>query len=427
MLFKELWLIEPILKALEIEWYETPTPIQQKAIPIILAKKDIIWCAQTGTWKTAAFAIPTIQLLSNTKDLTKPRVIKSLILTPTRELAIQIEDSFKAYWKFTKIRHTVIFGWVWQARQVEALKQWVDVLVATPGRLLDLMNQWYVNLKHIEIFILDEADRMLDMWFVNDVKKILTKIPTRRQSLFFSATMSKEIWILADTILNNPEKVEITPVSTTAETINQNVYFVSKSDKKNLLAHILKDPEIKQALVFTRTKHWADRVVKELSWKWIMAEAIHWNKSQNARQRALNNFKIWDTRILIATDIAARWIDIDELGYVFNYDLPNESETYVHRIWRTWRAGNSWCAFSFCDEEEKKHLLEIQKLIWKQIPVIEDHPFPLISWSFMAENYSKNKVNPRNKTQRKKVSPEASENKSSRPNNFRRNRNKKTS
>lgn len=398
MLFKELDIIEPILKALEIQWYEKATPIQEKAIPLILKKRDVIWCAQTWTWKTAAFAIPTIQLLYNNKSTSKERLIKTLILTPTRELAIQIEENFIAYSKFTNLKNTVIFGWVNQWKQTNKLKEWVDILVATPGRLLDLMNQWFVNLKHIEIFILDEADRMLNMGFINDVKKVIAKIPTNRQSLFFSATMPDEIRELADSILKNPIKVEVTPESSTVDKINQNILFVSKNDKKNLLHYLLQDKEIKSALVFTRTKHWADKVVKELASNNIIAEAIHGNKSQNARQRALNNFKSWETRVLIATDIAARWIDIDELGHVFNYDLPNEPETYVHRIGRTWRAWLDGKAYSFCNEEEKEYLIDIQNLIKKTIPVIDEHPYPLSSWNSLDIDVKKKKPKQKNRT-----------------------------
>lgn len=390
-------LIEPIQKALTLEWYTTPTPIQAKAIPLILERKDIIGIAQTGTGKTAAFAIPTLQILDWIKKSAHPdpQAIKSLILTPTRELAIQIQESFSAYWKYLHLKHAVIFWWVSQFNQVNQLKRWVDILVATPGRLLDLINQGFIDLKHVEIFILDEADRMLNMGFINDVKKIITKIPKKRQSLFFSATMPKEISSLADSILTNPVKVEVTPVSSTTEKVAQSIYFVSKNDKKHLLAHLLQDAkEIQSALVFTRTKHGADRVVKELAGKWIIAEAIHGNKSQNARQRALENFKSRKTRVLIATDIAARWIDVDNLSHVFNYDLPNESETYVHRIGRTGRAGANGKAFSFCDEDEKPYLKDIQKLIGKSVPIIDEHPYPLASGNSMIINIPRAKSQP---------------------------------
>lgn len=378
MLFTDLHLIEPILKALEKEWYKSPTPIQERAIPYILEWRDVLGSAQTGTGKTAAFAIPTLQILSREKETSNvPRVIKALILTPTRELAIQIEESFTSYWKNLWLRHAVIFGWVSQFSQVEKLRKWVDILVATPGRLLDLMNQWYISFKNLEIFILDEADRMLNMGFINDVKKILTKLPDKKQTLFFSATMPKEILGLANSILVNPVKVEVAPVSSTADTVKQAIYFVSKSNKKLLLIDLLKDTSIASVLVFTRTKHWADRVVKDLERAWIIAEAIHGNKSQNARQRALNNFKSKQTRVLIATDIAARWIDVDDLSHVINYELPNESETYVHRIGRTGRAGLNGTALSFCEQEENEYLQDIQKLIWRTIDVVEDHPYAI--------------------------------------------------
>lgn len=378
MLFKDLHIIPPILKALEREKYLKATPIQEKAIPHILAWKDVMWAAQTGTGKTAAFAIPILQLLSREKELSNTsRNIKCLVLTPTRELAIQIEENFLSYGKWLWLRHCVIFGGVSQHSQVLKLKKWVDIVVATPGRLLDLMNQWYVDLHKVEIFTLDEADRMLNMWFINDVKKVITKLPVKRQTLLFSATMPKEILSLAHSILINPISIEVTPVSSTAETVKQSVYFVSKNDKKNLLTHLLKNTKIKAILVFTRTKHWADRVVKELAMVWVVAEAIHGNKSQNARQRALNNFKWGQTRVLIATDIAARGIDVVELWHVINYDLPNEPETYIHRIWRTWRAWLFWNAYSFCNQEEVEYLLDIQKLIGKSIDVVHEHPFAI--------------------------------------------------
>jgi len=378
MLFKDLNLIDPILKALEKKWYKNPTPIQEKSIPHILKWKDLLGAAQTWTGKTAAFAIPTLQLLARESKLeNRWRTIKTLVLTPTRELAIQIEENFTEYSENLNIKNMVLFGWVKQGAQVRKLKSWVDILIATPGRLLDLMQQWYINLKHVEIFILDEADRMLDMWFINDVKKVLKELPAKKQTLFFSATMPKEIDTLASSILKNPIKVEVTPVSSTADKVKQKVYFVTKSSKINLLIDILQDTKITSVLVFTRTKHWADKVVKLLEKVNIIAQAIHWNKSQNARQRALTNFKSGETRVLIATDIAARWIDIDELSYVINYDLSNEPETYVHRIWRTGRAGNSWLAITFCDQEEYSYLKDVQKLIWKKIDVEENHPFVL--------------------------------------------------
>lgn len=397
MLFKDLNLISPILKALESEWYSTSTPIQEKAIPHILEWKDVLGCAQTWTGKTAAFAIPTLQILSRERETSNvsSRTIKSLILTPTRELAIQIEESFLAYGKNLKIRSAVIFGWVNQHSQVNKLKSWLDVLVATPGRLLDLMNQWFVDLKKVEIFILDEADRMLNMWFINDVKKVLAKLPSKKQTLFFSATMPKEILTLANSILVNPIKIEVAPVSSTADTVKQSVYFVSKQDKKHLLVELLKNPEMTSVLVFTRTKHWADKVVKDLEKAGIISEAIHGNKSQNARQRALWNFKSWTTRVLVATDIAARGIDIDDLSYVINYDLSNEAETYVHRIWRTGRAWLNWNAMSFCDQEEFEYLKDIERLISRKIDIVENHPFALrISNSIHAASPKKSTKRP---------------------------------
>ena len=379
MIFDELQLIEPLLKALKNEGYTTPTPIQEKAIPIVLKRQDLLGCAQTGTGKTAAFAIPILQILCQEPPAERgQKPIRALILTPTRELAIQIDESFAAYGRFVSLRHLVIFGGVSQHHQVEALKRGVDILVATPGRLLDLMNQNIINLSQIKLFVLDEADRMLDMGFVHDVKRVIAKLPARRQSLFFSATMPPEIVTLADSILTNPAKVEVTPVSSTADTIRQSLYFVEKNNKKDLLIHLLqKDKAIVTALVFTRTKHGADKVVKDLVKEGIMAEAIHGNKSQNARQKALTNFKAQTTRVLVATDIAARGIDIDELSTVVNYELPNIPETYVHRIGRTGRAGASGVSMSFCDAEEKDFLRDIQKLIGKTIPVVDEHPYPM--------------------------------------------------
>ena len=377
MSFKNLNLIEPLLAALKTEGYETPTPIQEQSIPVILEKKDLLGCAQTGTGKTAAFALPILQLLSENTRPRHERSIGALILSPTRELAIQIGESFAAYGKHTDIRHQVIFGGVSAFNQINELKKGTDVLVATPGRLLDLVNQKVVNLHRIQLFVLDEADRMLDMGFINDVKKIITKIPVKRQTLFFSATMPNEIAGLANSILNNPVKVEVTPVSSTAEKITQAVYSVDKKDKPALLIHLLKDKSLDTVLVFTRTKHGADRLVKSLQKANVTAEAIHGNKSQNARQNALNGFKAGRLRVLVATDIAARGIDVDELKYVINFELPNQPETYVHRIGRTGRAGLSGTAWSFCDWEEKPYLADINKLTGQSIPVVQDHPYPL--------------------------------------------------
>ena len=378
MLFSELDIIQPILDAVDKQGYTTPTPIQEQSIPPILDGKDVLGSAQTWTGKTAAFAIPTLQILSREKDLGNvSNNIKCLILTPTRELAIQIEESFNDYGVSLKLKHAVIFGWVNQNPQVRKLKAWVDILIATPGRLLDLIGQWYIDLSHLEIFTLDEADRMLNMWFINDVKKVIKLLPQKRQNLFFSATMPKEIVHLADSILVDPIKVEVAPVSSTADSVDQAVLFVTKNDKKLLLAQVLQNKKMTSVLVFSRTKHGADRVVRELSRTSISAAAIHGNKSQNARQKALADFKSGKIRVLVATDIAARWIDIDELMFVINYDLPNEPETYVHRIWRTGRAWKDGVAISFCNEEEFEYLLDIEKLISKKIRRIESHPYAI--------------------------------------------------
>lgn len=371
--FKQLSIIDPILKAVAEEGYTTPTPIQQQAIPIVLQRKDLLGCAQTGTGKTAAFAIPIIQLWDEQKS--RAPGIKVLILTPTRELAIQINESFAAYGKHTQLRHTLIFGGVSQLHQTNELKSGVDVLVATPGRLLDLMGQGYIKLDKLQIFVLDEADRMLDMGFIHDVKKVIAKLPVKRQTLFFSATMPPEIQRLADVLLTNPAKVEVTPPSSTVDRITQQLYFVNKKEKPGLLLHLLEEVAIKSILVFTRTKHGANKVVKILEQHHIKAAAIHGNKSQSARQAALTDFKSGSLRVLVATDIAARGIDIDELGYVINFDLPDVPETYVHRIGRTGRAGNSGIAVSFCCVEEKDELREIQKVIKKNIPVVAEHTF----------------------------------------------------
>jgi ATP-dependent RNA helicase RhlE len=378
MQFNSLNIIEPILKSLEKEGYTNPTPIQAQAIPIVLQGTDLLGCAQTGTGKTAAFAIPILQLLSANRTNDKKKKIRSLIITPTRELAIQIDESFKTYGRYTGLTCTVIYGGVNQFQQTSSLQRGVDILVATPGRLLDLMNQGFISLKDIEFFVLDEADRMLDMGFIHDVKRIISVLPHRRQSLFFSATMPPEIIKLAHTILQKPKKVEVTPSASTVDIIQQFAFFVDKGNKNSLLLDVLKDTNIKTALVFTRTKHGADKVVKILLKHNIKAEAIHGNKAQNARQRALTNFKAQTTRVLVATDIAARGIDVDDLEYVINYEIPNIAETYVHRIGRTGRAGAKGTSFSFCDAEEKVWLRDIEKLINKRIPVIDNHPFPLM-------------------------------------------------
>lgn len=403
MKFEQLNLIEPILKALSEEGYTSPTPIQEQTIPFLLEKKDVLGCAQTGTGKTAAFAIPILQLLHESKNsYAGKRIIKALIVTPTRELAIQIGESFDAYGKYTGIKNTVIFGGVSQHAQTNRLNSGVDVLIATPGRLLDLIAQGFIKLSHIELFVLDEADRMLDMGFIHDVKKLLKLLPQKRQSLFFSATMPPAILNLAGTILNDPEKVEVAPVSSTADTIQQSVYFVAKSDKPKLLVHLLDNPEIETVLVFTRTKHGADRVSKTLNKKNIKADAIHGNKAQNARQRALSDFKEKKIRVLVATDIAARGIDVDELKYVINFDIPNIPETYVHRIGRTGRAGSEGSSFSFCEQEEKAYLKDIQKLINQSIPVEEEHPFAIDSaMPFQKTNPPKKAAEHREKLQKK--------------------------
>jgi len=380
MKFENLNIIQPILRALKEEGYETPTPIQDQSIPAILQRRDILGSAQTGTGKTAAFAIPILQIFNEEQKFDRgPRKIKCLIVTPTRELAIQIGESFEAYGKYLNIKHTVIFGGVNQHSQTKKLQTGVDILIATPGRLLDLMNQRYVDLQYIKIFTLDEADRMLDMGFIHDVKKIIAKLPQKKQSLFFSATMPPVIVDLTKNLLVNPIKVEVAPVSSAAETVQQKLYHVDKSNKRDLLIHVLKEKEIRSALIFTRTKHGADKVARFINQAGINAEAIHGNKSQNARQKALSNFKTKRTRILVATDIAARGIDIDDLSHVINYEIPNVPETYVHRIGRTGRAGASGIALSFCDLEEKSYVRDVEKLLNTSIPIVTEHPFHLVS------------------------------------------------
>ncbi|MCL9804428.1 DEAD/DEAH box helicase [Flavobacterium amniphilum] len=370
MTFKKINIIEPILKALEEEKYSVPTPIQQQAIPVILKGNDIMGCAQTGTGKTAAFAIPILQQLAN-RPAKQPNVIRTLILTPTRELAIQISDNFTCYGRYLQLKHTLIFGGVSQFHQVKALRKGSDILIATPGRLLDLMSQKEIDLSNLEIFVLDEADRMLDMGFVYDVKKIVASLPAKRQTLLFSATMPDSIKKLAGKILSNPEYVSVDPVSSTAQSVTQSVYFVEKQDKEKLLANILDDASISRSLVFTRTKHGANKLVEKLSRKGISAAAIHGNKSQNARQKALADFKLNSLRVLVATDIASRGIDIDELPHVVNFDLPEVPETYVHRIGRTGRGGKSGTAITFCSTDEKSDLKNIEKLIGVSLTVSE--------------------------------------------------------
>jgi ATP-dependent RNA helicase RhlE len=375
--FNNLQLIEPLLQALSKEGYSIPTPIQQQAIPAILQKRDLLGCAQTGTGKTAAFTIPVLQLMHQQRQQLQQRQhhIQTLILTPTRELAIQIGESIAAYGRFLPFRYKVIFGGVPQYSQVQAIRSGVDIIIATPGRLLDLMQQRIISLSDIQYFILDEADRMLDMGFVHDVKRIIARLPVKRQTLFFSATMPNEIKQLAAILLTNPVKVEVTPESPTVEIIQQSVYFVEKQNKQSLLIQLLNDKTIETVLVFTQMKHSADKLARSLNKAGIQAEAIHGNKSQNARQDALKNFKNRRTRVLVATDIAARGIDIDELTHVLNYELPNIPETYVHRIGRTGRAGAGGTAISFCDWSEKTFLTDIQRLIKKMIPVVKGHAF----------------------------------------------------
>ncbi|MGB0864477.1 MAG: DEAD/DEAH box helicase [Saprospiraceae bacterium] len=376
MTFKELHLVEPILKALDDQGYTTPTPIQEQSIPILLRGKDLLGCAQTGTGKTAAFSIPILQNIFLDKERNiRNRKVKALIVTPTRELAIQIYDNFEAYAKYTNIKSTVIFGGVKQGKQTDALRRGVDVLVATPGRLLDLISQGFITLRDIDYLVLDEADQMLDMGFIHDIKKIIAKLPVRRQSLFFSATMPPAIVKLSRQILGEFDTVTIKPKQATAERVEQAIYFVTKRNKIKLLKHLIITKEVNSTLVFSRTKHGADKIVKLLRRDEIYAEAIHGNKSQNARQRALGNFKKGKTTVLVATDIAARGIDVSELELVVNYDLPNVPETYVHRIGRTGRASASGEAVSFCNMEERAYLKTIQKLIRQTIPVVEEHPF----------------------------------------------------
>ncbi|MDR0797006.1 MAG: DEAD/DEAH box helicase [Tannerella sp.] len=370
MTFKELNISEPILKALTDKEYETPTPIQERAIPIALSGQDLLGIAQTGTGKTAAFAIPVIQKLNQPQPKGQKREIKALVLTPTRELAIQIDECFRDYSKYTDLRHTVIFGGVNQSPQVDKLKKGVDILIATPGRLLDLIAQKHVTLAHIRHFILDEADRMLDMGFIHDIKRLLPILPKRKQTLFFSATMPTAIVTLSKSILHNPAKVEVTPVASVVDTIEQYIYFVEKPEKKDLLINLLKKDKKKPALIFSRTKHGADKIARVLGKAGIGSVAIHGNKSQNARQRALSDFKSNGIQALIATDIAARGLDIDHLELVINYDLPDVAETYVHRIGRTGRAGNAGTALTFCAQDERVMLKDIQKLTGKKLNTI---------------------------------------------------------
>jgi len=374
MLFENLDIIKPILKAIKEEGYTKPTPIQEQAIPNILKGKDLLGCAQTGTGKTAAFAIPVLQnVFSEQKTEKGIKPIRALILAPTRELAIQIGESFTSYGKYMSVNNLVIYGGVAQIGQTRAIKRGVDILIATPGRLIDLVNQKYIDIKNVKYFVLDEADRMLDMGMVNDVKRIIAMFPKVRQNMLFSATMPKEILTLVNSILKDPIKIEVTPVSSTIDTITQGLYFVSKGQKKHLLINLLKDNAISSALVFSRTKRGANMITKDLIDVGIEAQAIHGNKSQNARQLALSSFKEGKIRVLVATDIAARGIDVDEISHVINFDLPEVPETYVHRIGRTGRAGQKGIALSFCADEEKDYLKGIEKLIRKKIPLVEEH------------------------------------------------------
>ncbi len=376
MTFQQLQLSKNILRSLSEQNYEQPTEIQAKAIPVGLSGRDILGSAQTGTGKTAAFALPIIQNLLERGSGHDARPIRALVVTPTRELALQIGESFTAYAQYTTLRNTVIFGGVPQTAQVQAIERGVDVLIATPGRLLDLMDQGVFTLRDIEFFVLDEADRMLDMGFIHDIRKIIAVLPKKRQSLFFSATMPDNILSLSKQILTDPVKIAVDPVSSTADTIRQMLYTTNKKSKKDLLLHLLKDPELDQVLLFSRTKHGADRIVRDLRKRKILCAAIHGDKTQGQRQRALSEFKEGRIRVLVATDIAARGIDIEKLGYVINFDIPNESETYVHRIGRVGRAGEKGIALSLCEPEENAYIRDIEKLIGKKIPLNQDHPFP---------------------------------------------------
>ncbi|TGD59836.1 DEAD/DEAH box helicase [Flavobacterium humi] len=377
MLFEDLSLSKSIQRAVFEEGYTNPTPIQEQAIPVILAGQDLIGCAQTGTGKTAAFAIPIIHNLHRIVGSSKKeKLIRTLVVTPTRELAIQIGESFDTYGKYTNLRQLTVFGGVSQIPQVDQLKKGVDILIATPGRLLDLHKQGFIDLNHLHHLVLDEADQMLDMGFINDVKKIIKLTPNNRQTLLFSATMPIAIRELAEMFLTDPETVQVSPVSSTIDTVDQRIYFVEKSDKRQLLYHIIRNEKLSNILVFSRTKHGADNVVKALRKQGLSAEAIHGDKSQNARQRALDNFKNKETNILVATDIAARGIDIEQLPFVINFDLPNIPETYVHRIGRTGRAGNGGIAISFCGKDEEPYWKDIIKLTKAKVTTIEEHPYP---------------------------------------------------
>lgn len=386
MTFEQLKISAPILKALNEKQYDKPTPIQEKAIPLVLERLDLLGCAQTGTGKTAAFSIPIIQLIDQIEshDQEKP-TLRSLIVTPTRELAIQIGENIGKYAQYTKVRHTVIFGGVKQGGQTEVLKRGVHILVATPGRLLDLIDQGYISLDTIKIFVLDEADRMLDMGFIHDIKRLLKLLPDKRQSLFFSATMPDNIIELSRRILNNPRKVEAGVVSSAAETVEQYLYYTNRDKKKDLLLYILKNPKLDQVLLFSRTKHGSDRIARNLKKANVKAAAIHGDKAQNQRQKVLGQFKDGQIRVLVATDIAARGIDINKLKYVVNYDIPDVPETYVHRIGRSGRAGEAGTAISICEPEENSSIKDIEKLIGREIRVVSEHPFPQTDQAMNAE------------------------------------------
>ncbi len=411
MTFNDLKLYNNIQQALEEEGYTNPTPIQEQAIPEILLGQDLVACAQTGTGKTGAFAIPILNLIHRiVGSAKKAKHIRTLVVTPTRELAIQIDESFKTYGKYTNVKSLVIFGGVNQVPQVNELKMGIDVLIATPGRLLDLHKQGFIDLDHMHHLVLDEADQMLDMGFINDVKKIIKLTPSNRQTLLFSATMPIAIRELADTFLTRPKYISVTPISSTAENVSQKVYFVNKDDKRLLLKQLIIQESLSNALVFTRTKHGADNIVKVLKKASIKAEAIHGDKSQNARQRVLEQFKNKEIDILVATDIAARGIDIEQLPFVINFDIPNISETYVHRIGRTGRAGNSGLAISFCGKDEKPYWLDIEKLIRMKVKVVTDHPY---TWKDEVvnpgakpdlRNKDKNKINPNSNSRKSEAS-----------------------
>ena len=411
MTFNDLKLYNNIQQALEEEGYSNPTPIQEQAIPEILLGQDLVACAQTGTGKTGAFAIPILNLIHRiVGSAKKAKHIRTLVVTPTRELAIQIDESFKTYGKYTNVKSLVIFGGVNQVPQVNELKNGIDVLIATPGRLLDLHKQGFIDLNHMHHLVLDEADQMLDMGFINDVKKIIKLTPDNRQTLLFSATMPLAIRELADTFLTKPKYISVTPVSSTAENVSQKVYFVNKDDKRLLLKQLIIEESLSNALVFTRTKHGADNIVKVLKKASIKAEAIHGDKSQNARQRVLEQFKNKEIDILVATDIAARGIDIEQLPFVINFDIPNISETYVHRIGRTGRAGNSGLAISFCGKDEKPYWQDIEKLIRMKVKVVTDHPFTWKDDEVNPDakpdlrNKDKNKMNPNSNSRKSEAS-----------------------